>query len=264
MLLLLLLVCVMYPWNDRFGNSYTGIPPHIAVLQELACIRKEQKTLVDSFVDKVKQAIDESGLSGSGVTEQRLQTMFESFAIDLRTQLDSVTATVMGNGGPQQRERVETGRGYQWHHYDGQIHRVPKSWRFPRCGVLDAWRQWWVGDTVRNIPPLRVLHYQDVAHIDKLPLSEEEMHGRVGKFMNQRRPVRKTLNDLKFLMEFMTQKIVETNAMPAEITLTSVDAMYQVALPHVFPEGEATGGRNEQKKWNSVVFLLRKSMKVTL
>jgi hypothetical protein len=66
------LVRVTYPWNDDLGRSYSGVPPHIALMQELAFIRHEQKDLVELFVAKVRIAIDESGLTGSGVMENRL------------------------------------------------------------------------------------------------------------------------------------------------------------------------------------------------
>ncbi|KAG7341105.1 hypothetical protein IV203_037228 [Nitzschia inconspicua] len=66
-------------------------------------------------------------------------------------------------------ERVETGAGYTLHMYGGGFHRVSADWCFPRCGVQDLWRQWWIGDTVRQVPPLRSLEHVDVKHLDNLP-----------------------------------------------------------------------------------------------
>ena len=34
---------------------------------------------------------------------------------------------------------------------------MPEDWRFPRVGVSDMWNKWWIGDTVRGIPPLRMI-----------------------------------------------------------------------------------------------------------
>ena len=185
---------------------FTGIPPHCAVLQQLSMIRSEQEKLVDTFVDKVKKAIDESGLTGNGVTEQRLQNMFQSFAQDLRQQLNELAGNTPAAAN-RSRDRVETGRGYRYHHYDGRFYRVPKDWRFPRIGTLDACRQWWVGDTVRSIPPLRTLKPSDLMHLDKVPLSAEEMHGRVGRNKHKRRPARKLYSDLSFLMNWITDRV---------------------------------------------------------
>ena len=39
-----------------------------------------QEGLIDSFVGKVKQAIDECGLSGGALTEQHLHDIFEGFS----------------------------------------------------------------------------------------------------------------------------------------------------------------------------------------
>ena len=104
---------------------------------------------MDGFVSKVKQAIDESGLSGNGVTENRLQTMFDTFTRDMRQQLDGMGIQRLQNElGRQGNEHVETGRGYQWHYFDGRYHPVFRDWYFPRVGVYDAWKQWWIGDLV--------------------------------------------------------------------------------------------------------------------
>jgi hypothetical protein len=75
-----------------------------------------------------------------------------------------------------QREDQE----FMVHIYGGKIHRVPKDWRFPRCGILDFWRQWWVGDKMRNIPPLRRIRFSDVEHIDLRPLSNFELTRNAG------------------------------------------------------------------------------------
>ena len=73
---------------------------------------------------------------------------------------------------------TETGQGYSWHY-------VPKDWCFPCIGVLDAWKQWWIGDSVRGIPPLRMLDSKDLEFLDAIPLSEEEQHGQMGPDKNR-------------------------------------------------------------------------------
>ena len=213
-------------------------------------MRIQQQNLADTFEEKVRTAIDEAGLSGTGVTKRRLTNMFDGFARELREQLSGLgmeeTRTL------QQRERVETGTGYEWHYYDGKIHRVPKDWRFPRVGVLDCWRQWWIGDSVRNVPPLRNLKAADLAHLDSIPLSPEEMHGRSGRHKTKRRPARKIYSDMAFLMNYITEKVVANGAMPEEITISSVDAMY-LGVAEAFGGGK----QNAQKKWTTLVKELR-------
>ncbi|KAG7348762.1 hypothetical protein IV203_011359 [Nitzschia inconspicua] len=91
--------------------------------------------------------------------------------------------------------------------HGGGFHRVPADWRFPRCGVQDLWRQWWIGDTVRQVSPLRSLEHVDVNHLDNLPLADDEMLGRTGGYVARRRLSKQTLCDMRFLMNWMTERV---------------------------------------------------------
>ena len=246
------ILLVKYPWNDK-SRAFSGIPPHVVLLQKMERVREQQESLMNTFVDKVRTAIDESGLSGSGVTEQRLQRLFDGFSRTLRDQLNTI-GTVQPTG--EATERVETGVGYQWHYFDGRINRVPKDWRFPRVGVLDAWRQWWIGDSVRNVPPLRNLKASDLEFLDKIPLGPEEMHGRSGRHKTKRRPARKTYSDLAFLMNYITNEVEKKGGIAETITVSSVDGMYNLVVDELIP-----GGRDAQKKWITVVREIRKKLK---
>ena len=35
-------VAVSHPWSDDFHHTFTGIPPHVATLQELTVVKNEQ------------------------------------------------------------------------------------------------------------------------------------------------------------------------------------------------------------------------------
>ena len=62
-------VAVSHPWSDDFHYTFTGIPPHVATLQELTVVKNEQQWLIEGFVDNVKTAIDESGIGGGAMME---------------------------------------------------------------------------------------------------------------------------------------------------------------------------------------------------
>jgi hypothetical protein len=147
-----------------------------------------------------------------------------------------------------QTNRVEDGRTYTWHYYGGSYKRVPEDWRFPRCGVSDLWRQWWIGDSVRSIPPLRNIKIEDVSHLDTVPLGEEEQHGRTGKHKDKRRQASKILSDMKKCMTFIHEKVVQRGKFEPEITLASVDRMFK-AIVDCFDKKE----RDAQKRWTSVL-----------
>ena len=248
-------IVVSYPWTDSM-RCYTGVPPHVALLQEVTYVKEEQRQLIDNFVNKVKTAIDESGVAGGNLTVPQLRAMFDTFAADIRGQLASLEGGVANNAVVDEQNRVETGTGYQLHFFRGRYHRVPEDWRFPRISTLEAWHQWWVGDTIQQITPSRFLEPQDVKFLDDIPLSAQEMHGRSGRFQNSRRNSRKTLNDLSFLMKYITRRVEEANAMEQEITITSVTQMFQVV------EDDFIGPRNAQKRWNTASRELRHRMRL--
>jgi hypothetical protein len=183
------------------------------------------------------------------MAEQRLQELLTTFQAELDGRLERIGVQQVRIG---EAERVETGQGYRLHVYGGVLHRVPADWRFPRCGVLDMWRQWWIGDTVRHIHPLRFLKIEDVQHLDRIPLDEMELHGRKGRFGQQRRAVKRTLCDLRFLMKWIADKVEEADAKEDVITLSSVNRMFE-AVAHFFSDAERDG----QKSWLTVVRAVR-------
>ncbi len=46
------------------------------------------------------------------------------------------------------------------------LSRVPYVYEFPQAGACDCWIKWNIGDTVRGIPPMRILHAKDFAFMD--------------------------------------------------------------------------------------------------
>ena len=229
-----------------------GIPLHAAILQNLTCLKTAQEGPIDSFVGKVKQANDECSLSGGALTEQCLCDIFEGFSNEMREQLKQASN---GNGNAQANvgKRIETGQGYRWHSYRRSFHRVPEDWRFPQVGVSDMWNKWWISDTVCGIPPLRIVTPQDIKFLDKIPLTEEEVHGRTGHHRYKQHPSRKTYSDLAFLMNYITRKVQQAGRLADQITPTSVSNMFETVAD------EFSGGRNAQKKWNTVVHEVRKA-----
>ena len=176
-------VVVTYPWSSN-GGSFTGVPPHVAVLQELHSLKVKQQSLIDNFFSKVKTAIEECDLAGGTLSEQRLQQIFDGFSAEIHEQLLHIGQGA-GNTEADEAQRIETGQGYHWHYFDSYFHHVLKDWHFPCIGVLDTWKQWWIGDSAWGIPPLRMLDLKDLEFLDAIPLSEEEHHGWTGPNKNQ-------------------------------------------------------------------------------
>ena len=138
---------------------------------------------IDNFISKVKTAIEECDLASGSLSEQRLQQIFDGFSAEIHEQLLHVGEGTE-NTEADDAQHTETGQGYRWHYFHGHFHHVLKDWHFAHIGVLDACKQWWIGDSVRGIPPLRMLDLKDLEFLDAIPLSEEEQHGQTGPNKN--------------------------------------------------------------------------------
>ena len=103
-----------------------------------------------------------------------------------------------------------------------------------------------------SIPPICSIKPLDLKFLDDIPLTAEEMHRRTGTNKNCRRPARKIYGDLKYLMDYITRKVVAAGAMKDVITETSVKQMFDAV------GDEFRGGRNAQKGWQTVVSEVRK------
>ena len=92
-----------------------------------------------------------------------------------------------------------------------------------------------------------MLDLKDLEFLDAIPLSEEEQHGQTGPNKNQCQPACKTLCNLKFLMLYITDKVVAAGRLADVITMASVVDMFSVVAT------EFGGARNSQKKWLTIV-----------
>jgi hypothetical protein len=209
--------------------------------------------MVGEFVEKMTEVLQKLGIDGGRMVEQNLRNILDEFAQEFRAQLAPAQLVQQGPENQEELNEVEVNRVYNAHWFGGGGHRVPADWRFPRCGVFDVFRQWHIGDSVRHIIPLRGLTKSDFDYLDLLPLSEEELHGRRGKYANQRRNTRKTFSDLKFICEFIEDRVVKRGIFPDEITPLTVDAMF-IAVSDVFTIQE----RSAQTQWTSVVNTVRR------
>ncbi len=155
------IVVVTCPWNDNVGHVYTGVPPYVAMLQELTLLRTKQINLIDGFVnkvktaleeygvDRVKTALEEYGVDSEWLTVENLNWILDCFRDELNVQL-----WTFGNGSQSavvEHEHVETGENYKIHTHSGQLSWVPVDWCFPCCSIFDLWWQWWIGDQVRQV-----------------------------------------------------------------------------------------------------------------
>ena len=72
------LIVVTYPWNDNV-HKFSGVPPYVAMMQELTLLRDEQRSLIDNFVDKVKAALTEYGVNSECLTDENIRQLLDQF-----------------------------------------------------------------------------------------------------------------------------------------------------------------------------------------
>jgi hypothetical protein len=125
---------------------FLGIPPYCSLLQHISKVKSDQKRFFLSFIDQVKQALQEYGVNAGTLTEEQVTVIMNNFLKEVNEQLKRIEGIGTETVPAAATERVETGTGYAWHMYKGSFHRVPDEWRFPRCGLQSLWRQWWIGD----------------------------------------------------------------------------------------------------------------------
>ena len=98
-----------------------------------------------------------------------------------------------------------------------------------------------------------MLDSRDLEFLDAIPLSEEEQHGWMGPNKNRCRPARKTLCGLKFLMLYITDKVVAAGKFVDVLTMALVVDMFSMVAT------EFGGARNLQKKWHTISQEIRRS-----
>jgi hypothetical protein len=252
---------VFFPWNNPNGHSFSGIPPHAALLNDLKALRSGQERLMNTLKDTLKEALDETRTESAGLSKKELFTYLDLLKNDLLKQFTTMERqhcvqndnAILENSKEMVTEQVEVQRNYNVHPFHGAIRRVPLTWRFPKCGLFHLWRQWWLGNDIENIPPLHLLVTKDIDFLDKIPLDKEEMIGRRSA-SRKRRPAGKTLSDMRFLIKVMKKMVEEEGAFQHRITVRSVDEMFKS-----IEERLMVHDRELQKTWRSVVRELREN-----
>lgn len=258
-------VVVTYPWEDN-RHVYTGIPPHVALLQEISIIKNNTQDLINNFGNRVQTALAAQGYGPNHLTAEGLRAILQEFRIQLRVEIldRAVAAEAAAMRGVDEaiprnqplrlrgelNERREDGRVYNLFMHHGLFRRVPATWRFPRCNTMLLWRKWWIGEDERRVPPLRNIRIKDVNHLDNMPMEDwESSTTRPGRNpVNIRRKATKNLSDMKYLMELIEKLVTEANIIVEEITISTVDRMFAAVQDRL-----VVAARDAQKMWTTVV-----------
>jgi hypothetical protein len=146
----------------------------------------------------------------------------------------------------------------------GVLSRLPSDYHFPNSSTYDCFVQWNVGNSERQIPPLRTLFPKEFQFIDNMPKTESEKKDqRGGASKGNRRPARKTYADMKFLCNYIEAKASEAGVDTSDRSLENVRKMFDSAaneLSHTGGTQRLGQSKSDQVKWNTMVQRLRKKL----
>ena len=257
----------------------TGIPPFIKQIQELHIIREEQKTMVECVVegvmDKVVKFFETRKIGGGEWTEKRMKelvgglisTEFSTFETRVRKHVQDLAdsfAESTGNtkpvttdspGQPTKKRGVSTVGELRC--VGGRMTRLPKDFEFPSAGIQDLWMQWNTPNTKRNILAFRTLGPADFAWMDNRDKTLNERRLAKGKL--KRRPVRKTLCDIKFFCNFIEETAVKEGLDPTDKSVQNLQRMCEVGLAAITTLKSTKA--KAQNRWKTVCLKLREQRK---
>ena len=214
-------VKVDYPWERaspdglQFGS---GIPPHVALLVSQQVIIRDMDRFISGFDDRMNRIFDQRSVGG-GVSIATIRELVTGELLPgIREELRAEIARY-GVGGPTRQEDGNSGNGtgrlssattgYKLHMYGGRFHKVPEDWRIPNGTLKSLWIAWNCGDTVSNIPPLRMLTPNDVKHLEELPIQPGE---------KGHRKARKALSDIHKLCKYIRDIAIDLGAYHDDMT----------------------------------------------
>lgn len=199
--------------------TVTGVPPNIAILSHISSVRAGLDSVTSAVVEGVKQVLEERDISTGTVSRQFIQSMFQQFG-------QSMQATASGTEGA-----TPCSDKYLIHFYEGKFHRLPQSYRLPKCSFRHVFVHWMLGSD--GVPPLRALHNRD------LPTVED----------------RKRLSDLRSLMSKLESSIRSSDSwIENPKTSADVNQMFDHGMLRISHEtAQGRHRRLHQLCWTTVV-----------
>ena len=153
------------------GMQATGIPPHLAMSNELTDVVKQTQVLREELMTKcselpsalVNVMLSRFTVNGAiPVTVDDIKALLNSVLIQMRAELrDALPAATHTPAASQPLDPLADPRFHLWT-WRGKMHMVPEGWRFPSTDVKATWNLWYFGHVQERIRPLRYLKKADL------------------------------------------------------------------------------------------------------
>ncbi|KAF0710697.1 hypothetical protein AaE_012419 [Aphanomyces astaci] len=134
----------------------SGIPPHVELMRQLDKNQKSIQDISSIVLSGVREIVDEKGLAAGNVTRE----FFESTLTKAIADVVDVARAVSNPHRPHVDERAAD---YPVHHWGGQLHMLPKDFKFPSVDLGTAWSLWWRGNPSQKVPPFRKICTRDLS-----------------------------------------------------------------------------------------------------
>jgi hypothetical protein len=159
------------------GMLATGIPPHLAMSNELTDVVKQTQVLREELLSKCTELPSElvnvmlSRFIVNGaipVTMDDIKALLNNVLTQMRGEIrDALPATTHTHASPVPTDPLADPRFQLWM-WRGKMHMVPEGWRFPSTDVKATWNLWHFGHVHERIRPLRHLKKADLVNASQI------------------------------------------------------------------------------------------------
>lgn len=158
-------VRVVYPWDNdsvakRCVMKLTGVPPHVVQLAAL----EQLKVSIGELQPAIEKMMDDRTMGGT-LSETRMKSILNDSRMQFIEDLDQRMPQAIQNHSAATTQSIGQGNVVSehklWAHH-GKFRRVPPSWKFPKCGLLVAYRLWHIKNTVTGECGMKFLSFKDV------------------------------------------------------------------------------------------------------
>ncbi|MGH8399103.1 MAG: hypothetical protein ACRETA_12800 [Gammaproteobacteria bacterium] len=159
------------------GMQATGIPPHLAMSNELTDVVKQTQVLREELLAKCTELPSElvsvmlSKFTVNGaipVTADDLKALLNNVLTQMRAEMraelrEALPAATHAAASPQPTDPLgDPDPVFLKWTWGGKFHMVPEGWRFPSTDVKATWNLWHFGHVQDKIRPLRLLKEFDL------------------------------------------------------------------------------------------------------
>jgi hypothetical protein len=154
------------------GVIATGIPPHLAMSNELTAVVKQNEVMKAELLSKcaalpsdvANVLLSKFSINGAiPVTLEDLKAVVAQAVSQMNSHLrDALPDAERASAPPVAVDPSSDPRFHLWQ-WGGRLHPVPEGWRLASTDVMSTWRLWYFGNVAERFRPLRHLKKVDLA-----------------------------------------------------------------------------------------------------